>query len=28
VQTLDKRYPRRRQVLLKEWRAIEGIAER
>lgn len=28
VQTLDKRYPRRRQVLLKEWRASEGIAER
>jgi predicted DNA-binding transcriptional regulator YafY len=28
VQTLDQRYPRRRQVLLKEWRAIEGIAER
>jgi predicted DNA-binding transcriptional regulator YafY len=28
VQTLDKRYPRRRQVLLKEWRAREGIAER
>jgi predicted DNA-binding transcriptional regulator YafY len=28
VQALDKRYPRRRQVLLKEWRASEGIAER
>jgi len=28
VQILDKRYPRRRQVLLKEWRATEGIAER
>jgi predicted DNA-binding transcriptional regulator YafY len=28
VQVLDKRYPRRRQVLLKEWRASEGIAER
>jgi predicted DNA-binding transcriptional regulator YafY len=28
VQMLDKRYPRRRQVLLKEWRASEGIAER
>jgi predicted DNA-binding transcriptional regulator YafY len=28
VQTLDKRYPRRRQVLLKEWRTSEGIAER
>lgn len=28
VQTLDKRYPRRRQILLKEWRASEGIAER
>ena len=25
---LDQRYPRRRQVLLKEWRASEGIAER
>jgi predicted DNA-binding transcriptional regulator YafY len=28
VQVLDKRYPRRRQVLLKEWRATEGIPER
>jgi predicted DNA-binding transcriptional regulator YafY len=28
VQALDKRYPGRRQVLLKEWRASEGIAER
>lgn len=28
VQTLDKRYPRHRQALLKEWRASEGIAER
>jgi predicted DNA-binding transcriptional regulator YafY len=28
VQVLDKRYPRRRQALLKEWRAREGIAER
>jgi len=28
VQALDKRYPRRRQALLKEWRASEGIAER
>ena len=28
VQVLDKRYPRRRQALLKEWRASEGIAER
>lgn len=28
VQTLDKRYPRGRQALLKEWRASEGIAER
>ena len=28
VQALDKRYPRRRQVLLKEWRATEGIPER
>ncbi len=27
VQILDKRYPRRRQALLKEWRASEGIAE-
>ncbi|KRR28186.1 DNA-binding protein [Bradyrhizobium lablabi] len=27
VQVLDKRYPRRRQVLLKEWRASEGISE-
>ncbi len=25
---LDQRYPRRRQVLLKEWRASEGIPER
>lgn len=24
----DVRYPRRRQVLLKEWRTLEGIAER
>ena len=24
----DKRYPRRRQALLKEWRATEGIPER
>ena len=23
----DQRYPRRRQALLKEWRALEGIAE-
>jgi predicted DNA-binding transcriptional regulator YafY len=22
-----ERYPRRRRVLMKEWRAIEGIAE-
>ena len=28
VQILDKRYPRRRQVLLKDWRATEGIPER
>ena len=28
VQLIDKRYPRRRQVLLKEWRTSEGIAER
>ena len=28
VQILDKRYPRRRQALLKEWRASEGIPER
>jgi predicted DNA-binding transcriptional regulator YafY len=28
VQVVDKRYPRRRQVLLKEWRASEGIRER
>jgi predicted DNA-binding transcriptional regulator YafY len=28
VQVLDKRYPRRRQVLLKEWRETEGIPER
>lgn len=28
VQVLDKRYPRRRQALLKEWRATEGIPER
>ena len=28
VQVLDKRYPRRRQALLKEWRASEGIPER
>jgi predicted DNA-binding transcriptional regulator YafY len=28
VQILDQRYPRRRQVLLKEWRATEGIPER
>jgi predicted DNA-binding transcriptional regulator YafY len=27
VQLADKRYPRRRQVLLKEWRAAEGIPE-
>jgi predicted DNA-binding transcriptional regulator YafY len=28
VQILDKRYPRRRQVLLKDWRETEGIPER
>ena len=28
VQVVDKRYPRRRQVLLKQWRAVEGIPER
>jgi predicted DNA-binding transcriptional regulator YafY len=28
IQVLDKRYPRRRQVLLKDWRASEGILER
>ena len=28
VQVLDKRYPRRRQVMLKEWRVSEGISER
>ena len=28
LQVVDKRYPRRRQVLLKEWRASEGIPER
>lgn len=28
VQVVDKRYPRRRQVLLREWRAAEGIPER
>jgi predicted DNA-binding transcriptional regulator YafY len=27
VQLLDKRYPRRRQMLLKDWRASEGIPE-
>jgi predicted DNA-binding transcriptional regulator YafY len=27
VQVTDKRYPRRRQVLLKDWRAVEGIPE-
>jgi predicted DNA-binding transcriptional regulator YafY len=27
VQIVDKRYPRRRQVLLKDWRATEGIPE-
>ena len=28
VEVVDKRYPRRRQALLKEWRATEGIPER
>jgi predicted DNA-binding transcriptional regulator YafY len=28
VQVVDKRYPRRRQALLKDWRAKEGIPER
>jgi predicted DNA-binding transcriptional regulator YafY len=23
----DRRYPRRRQALLKEWRALEGMPE-
>jgi predicted DNA-binding transcriptional regulator YafY len=27
VQLVDKRYPRRRQVLLKDWRATQGIPE-
>jgi predicted DNA-binding transcriptional regulator YafY len=27
VQFVDKRYPRRRQVLLNDWRATEGIPE-
>jgi predicted DNA-binding transcriptional regulator YafY len=27
LQFVDKRYPRRRQVLLKDWRATEGIPE-
>jgi predicted DNA-binding transcriptional regulator YafY len=27
LQLIDKRYPRRRQVLLKDWRAAEGIPE-
>jgi predicted DNA-binding transcriptional regulator YafY len=27
VQVVDKRYPHRRQVLLKEWRAAKGITE-
>jgi predicted DNA-binding transcriptional regulator YafY len=27
LQLVDKRYPRRRQVLLKEWHATEGIPE-
>lgn len=28
AEVLDMRYPRRRQVLLKEWRDIEGIKQR
>ena len=28
VEVVDKRYPRRRQALLKEWRATEGVPER
>ena len=28
VQVTDKRYPRRRQALLKDWRAVEGIPEK
>jgi predicted DNA-binding transcriptional regulator YafY len=28
VQVTDKRYPRRRQALLKDWRAAEGIPEK
>ena len=28
VHIVDKRYPRRRQMLLKEWRASEGIPEK
>src|SRR5436309_2988881 len=27
LRVTDKRYPRRRQVMLKEWRQIEGILE-
>jgi predicted DNA-binding transcriptional regulator YafY len=27
VQLVDKRYPRRRQVLLRDWRATQGIPE-
>jgi predicted DNA-binding transcriptional regulator YafY len=27
VQLVDKRYPRRRQVLLRDWRITEGIPE-
>jgi predicted DNA-binding transcriptional regulator YafY len=27
LRATEKRYPRRRRVLMKEWRAIEGIAE-
>jgi predicted DNA-binding transcriptional regulator YafY len=27
VQVTDKRYPRRRQALLKDWREREGIPE-
>jgi predicted DNA-binding transcriptional regulator YafY len=28
VRALDKRYPRRRQALLKDWHETEGIPER
>jgi predicted DNA-binding transcriptional regulator YafY len=28
AQTLDARYPMRRQALLKQWREIQGISHR